>query len=379
MQDSSPSSTPSNSPLFSFLAAAKAGGANDEFLVTLLQRQGWPTDEIFDALRLYWEQTTGIVAPRRGAFAESSRDAFLYLLSFLALGIWASALGTVLFQLVNLWVPDGVMSTHWYSARSTISWSMAALVVSFPLYLMVMRVLVRESEANPGRMQSAVRKWLTYLALLVAAGTVVGDLICFVGYFLMGEISARFVLKSVVVLVICGGIFAYYLGSLPGTSSGVAILRKSPHRLFALISAVVVSVAFLLGMSATGNPVDQRRLQADQRRVQDLQQIAHGVERWHRAATTPNASEGTLGETMPESLEDLRKQQRIAGIADPETGLPYRYELRESTQYALCAEFATDTVGMSTEGYLGREESVNWRHPKGEHCFVIDAAKPVPY
>jgi Domain of unknown function (DUF5671) len=59
-----------------------------------------------------------------------------------------------------------------------------------------------------------VRKWLTYIALLIAAGVVIGDLITFLSYFLKSELTARFVLKVATVLVIAGAVFWYYLGSL---------------------------------------------------------------------------------------------------------------------------------------------------------------------
>jgi threonine/homoserine/homoserine lactone efflux protein len=59
-----------------------------------------------------------------------------------------------------------------------------------------------------------VRKWLTYIALLIAAGVVVGDLITFLTFFLRGELTARFVAKVTVVLVIAGGVYWYYVGSL---------------------------------------------------------------------------------------------------------------------------------------------------------------------
>lgn len=68
--------------------AAKARGAGDEFLAALLTRQGWSADDVYYALSSYWEQTTGLAVPRRGSSTESSREAFLYLLAFLALAIW---------------------------------------------------------------------------------------------------------------------------------------------------------------------------------------------------------------------------------------------------------------------------------------------------
>jgi hypothetical protein len=78
----------------------------------------------------------------------------------------------------------------------------------------VMRYIIRELETHPEKLESAVRKWLTYIALLIAAGVVLGDLITFLTYFLRGELTARFVAKVAVVLVIAGGVFWYYIGSL---------------------------------------------------------------------------------------------------------------------------------------------------------------------
>ncbi|MCW5966728.1 MAG: hypothetical protein KIT83_22000, partial [Bryobacterales bacterium] len=141
-----PETTP-KSPLHAFVMAAKARGAGDEFLAALLTRQGWSANDVYNTLATYWEETTGVAVPRRGSGTESSREAFLYLLAFLALAIWASALGTVLFQLVNVWVPDPVSSGYYSSVRSTITWSLAGLSIAFPLYFLVTRTLVKESNA----------------------------------------------------------------------------------------------------------------------------------------------------------------------------------------------------------------------------------------
>ncbi len=46
-----------------FVAAAKSKGASDEFLCTLLIRQGWPANEVYDMLAQYWQGLTGISIP----------------------------------------------------------------------------------------------------------------------------------------------------------------------------------------------------------------------------------------------------------------------------------------------------------------------------
>jgi hypothetical protein len=92
--------------------------------------------------------------------------------------------------------------------------SLASVIVAFPVYLLVTRYILRESGIHPEKLESAVRKWLTYIALFVAAAVVVGDLITFLTYFLRGELTGRFAAKVADVLIIAGGVFWYYLGSM---------------------------------------------------------------------------------------------------------------------------------------------------------------------
>ena len=49
---------------------------------------------------------------------------------------------------------------------------------------------------------------------MIAAGVVIGDLISFLTSFFEGELTLRFVLKVLTVMVIASGVFWYYLGSL---------------------------------------------------------------------------------------------------------------------------------------------------------------------
>jgi hypothetical protein len=195
-----------NTALSDYIAAAKARGATDSFLVELLERNGWPRKEVYAAFATIYE------TPKRGAgFAESARDAFLYLLSFGTLSSWAWSLGALFFTLIDIWYRDSVFTQEPYLGRNlAISGSMAALVVSFPVYLATMRILLRDISRKPEKLDSGVRKWLTYIALLISASVVIGDLITTEDYFLRGEISTRFVLKVLTVFIIAGGVFLYY-------------------------------------------------------------------------------------------------------------------------------------------------------------------------
>jgi hypothetical protein len=195
-----------------FIEAARAHGAADDFLAELLERRGWPRKEIYRAFGGVYERLTGFEIPSRGAgLAESARDAFLYLLSFGTLATWTCGLGSLFFTLIDQAFPDLIGPQRYGNPIIDISGAMASLIVAFPVYLFTMRLLIRGVRKQPEKLESGVRKWLTYIALLIAAATVIGDLIAFLSYFLRGELTTRFVLKVVTVLAIAGGVFWYYL------------------------------------------------------------------------------------------------------------------------------------------------------------------------
>jgi hypothetical protein len=86
--------------------------------------------------------------------------------------------------------------------------------VAFPILLLLASRLAKEIVRDPTRRTSSVRRWLTYLTLLVAACILTGDLISLIYSLLSGELTVRFLLKVLVVAAIAGAVFGYYLWSL---------------------------------------------------------------------------------------------------------------------------------------------------------------------
>jgi len=198
-----------------FISAAKEKGASDEAIVGMLESEGWPRPEIWRILTGYYESLTGVPAPVGRKSTTPAKDAFLYLLSFSTLATWTLALGSICFVLIEDWIPDPLAGYRYGSnLLSEIPGELAALIVTFPIYLLVMRVILSETRRAPEKLDSGVRKWLTYLALLIAAGVMIGDIITFLTYFLKGELTARFLSKVAVTLAISGGVFWYYFGAL---------------------------------------------------------------------------------------------------------------------------------------------------------------------
>lgn len=197
-----------------FVREALASGASKGAIESALAAAGWPPEQARDALNAYADVDFPLPVPRPRPYL-SPREAFLYLVLFATLYLSAWQLGSLLFDLINRWLPDAADPEYAVrSAAHSMRWSVASLVIAFPVFLFVARHLGQDMARSPAKRLSAVRRWLTYLTLFLAATVLIGDLITLVYNLLGGELSLRFLLKVLVVGVIAGAIFGYYLRDL---------------------------------------------------------------------------------------------------------------------------------------------------------------------
>jgi hypothetical protein len=195
--------------------ALQRGVARADIRAALLAA-GWREEDVEKALRAFAEIAFPVPVPRPQPYL-SARETFFYLLQFAALYTSAFNLGRLLFLLIERAFPDPIDLQWQQDYRSNaIRWSIASLVVAFPIFLVVARSLARAAARDPERRGSKVRKWLTYLTLFIAAAVLTGDLITVLYNLLGGELTARFLLKTATVAVIAGGVFGYYLWDLRG-------------------------------------------------------------------------------------------------------------------------------------------------------------------
>lgn len=141
---------------------------------------------------------------------------FLHLFAILTLYFGAGSLLTLLFQYVNGLFPDVLESGYSITqySYSLIRFAISALIVVFPAFLLTTRYLNKAYLENPNVRALSIRKWLIYFTLFAAAVIIAGDLVSLVYRLLGGEITTRFVLKVVAVLLVAGAVFYYYFYDL---------------------------------------------------------------------------------------------------------------------------------------------------------------------
>lgn len=199
--------------LSAFVKESLLSGASKAATEKVLLEAGWSKDHVVSALREFSDVDFAIPVPRPVP-RFSARDAFLYLVMFSMLYLSAYHLGKLLFQFVNLAFPEPAERGLGDWIGGQIRFSTSALIVSFPAFLYVSSIVAKHIQEDPAHRTSAMRKWLTYLTLAVAACIIVGDLIHLLNSLLAGELTVRFILKALIVGIISSAIFVYYLWTM---------------------------------------------------------------------------------------------------------------------------------------------------------------------
>ena len=200
-----------SSTLDTFIREALNRGQDRARIAAALVAAGWTPKEVDAAMSGYADTDLGMAVPKPKPYV-SAREAFLYLVLFILLGVVAWNLGSLLFALIDTAISDELDSQYgFFSRESQIRSAISGLVVGAPIFAWLALHIRKQRRTNPAMQRSVVRKWLTYITLIIASCTLIGDAIALVYSFLSGDLSTRLVLKLLVIAAIAGGIFLYFI------------------------------------------------------------------------------------------------------------------------------------------------------------------------
>lgn len=288
------------------------------------------------------------------------KDVFLHLLSAATLYLSVVSFITLWWQYINFLFPDKLNNPGYGSSiYNPILWATSALVVAYPVFILISWLIGREFKTNPLKRETRVRKWLWYLTLFIAAITIIIDLVTLVYNFLRGDLTTQFFLKLMVILIVTAVVFGYYLWDLKKREN-----KSTAPKKIAWTVGIVILASIIYGFFLVGTPAVQRNRRLDEQRVNDLQQIQNSVVNYWQQKNK-----------IPKDLIEL-KDSGYAFPADPETNLSYEYILTGDLSFKLCANFKTvikpETYGSSYPYSSPAGVTLtptNWDHDLGRVCF----------
>ncbi|MGE3341383.1 MAG: DUF5671 domain-containing protein [Candidatus Altimarinota bacterium] len=286
--------------------------------------------------------------------SSAAKIMFYYLLVLVALCFAAIGIGQILFQVINAIFPE---STYYYDgalSQSTLRFGISSVIVAAPIYWFVTHQINKELERKELDPHSAVRKWLTYLILFVSSIIVLGLLIGILNSFLNGEITVKFILKWLTVLVISGTIFFYYLHDIRRED----YKETSTIWIFRVIFGLLAVGALVGGFLYVDFPSEVRAQREDQTRVDRLRSIVYEMDEYYRK-----------NQKLPQQLSEITS---LPGqLKDPVTDEPFGYSIKGEAEYELCATFETSNKEEAESGTTRSEYWIDpdFIHGTGKHCF----------
>lgn len=350
-------------------------GLTPEAIKQNLLLVGWSLEEANSAV-VSGLIASGVPIPEKGVRGSqrklsSTVEVVLNFFSFITLGVVAIALGTLYFQIVNHYFPDPLILRYGGidASPETIHYATAALIITFPLYAFVVSLWFKRFRDDNEKEETRLTKWLTHLVLLVSAISIVGDLITAVFYLLQGEITARFFLKALTILVIAGIVFGFYFLE----RKKIQYHKNVPRALFQQLGWAtfgLILVAIIFGFVVGGSPSTARKQGFDTQRSNDLRSLASCV-----------ANFGMNKKQLPAVLAELTQSGEYAycsgNIADPESGAPYEYRIVTASavsglvregEFELCANFALDSSKAALQHAYSSPADKWGEHGVGRNC-----------
>lgn len=297
----------------------------------------------------------------------SPKDFFIHLGATLSLYVSVGALISLLFSLIDYVYPDAISSDF---IASSIALPISILVVLVPVFYLLVWLIQKDTKQFPEKNDLWIKRWRVFLTLFMSGAVVIVDLITLINTYLNGEISIRFIWKFIVILVILGIIFAYYLLE----KVGKAILLRT---IILYSGIVIVFISVVAGFILVGSPSEQRALRFDSLRESALSEIQNQIVSYWQAKNE-----------LPKDLSVLNDPLLPFFVpVDPETQLEYEYYIiKNDKTFELCATFSEASQSSNNDGvsvYYDQNSKMDqsWKHEAGRTCFTrtIDPEKYRPF
>ncbi|MDD4902250.1 MAG: DUF5671 domain-containing protein [Patescibacteria group bacterium] len=305
------------------------------------------------------DQSTAAAAPVK---SNAAKFVFFYLIHLVSLGFMTVSFGIILFQIINKNIADVIVAYSGSYDENALKFAISALLVSTPIFYGISWLIQRSLFKGELKKDSGIRRWLTYLILFVSFCIFIGWLIAFVNNFLNGEVTMKFILKTISVLVIAAAVFGFYLYDI--RRAVVENVKDKTLKIFFIATLAVTVIVFVASFFVAATPGEARNRRLDEQVINNFYTIDSCADQYYREKTKLPPNFAAMQADCAYLTADLLK--------DSQTGQAFVYNVTGTTTYEICANFRTSNIGrdknlgMTYPASVGANSSA---HDAGYQCL----------
>lgn len=299
---------------------------------------------------------------------NAPKFAFYYLLSLVALIFMAIATGQIIFQLINKFIMDPFSSYGADFSTDVLKFAISAIIIATPIFYIISNLIYKSLFSGKLEKDAGIRRWLSYLILFASAVIIIVFLIVTIIAFLNGELTGKFILKMLTVILISATVFTFYLYDVRRPI--VEKVHDKIIKLYFICSLFIVIATFAASLFIVESPTQSRNRRIDEKIVSSFYNIENDVNYYYQA-----------NKKLPDNIEIIKNTSSYKdSYQDPESKAVFVYKITGTTTYDLCANFRTSNKGSEGREYIYIEESK--RHEAGQNCLnfrlYLDNVKDIP-
>ncbi len=195
-----------------FIKLAVAKGESLSRIESVLLESGWDTERVTASVGRYVEADFPVPVPKPRPFV-SARLFFMHFFYFILLYLVTYNAVSILFSALDHYLPDGLgryRGVYWSTNLGrSIQDNLSILIVAAPLLILTQRV-ISGAQKKSGQAIPRIRLTLAYFTMFIGALIIFGTACSAVYYLLRGELGLRFLIKAVILLALCAGMFLHY-------------------------------------------------------------------------------------------------------------------------------------------------------------------------
>jgi len=305
------------------------------------------------------DQSTAAAAPVK---SNAAKFVFFYLLELVSLGFMAVSFGIVLFQIINKNIADALTGYSGSYDDGALKFAISALLVSTPIFYVIGSFIQKSLFSGELKKDSPVRRWLTYLILFVSFLIFVGWLIAFIFNFLNGEVTMKFILKTLSVLVIAATVFSFYFYDI--RRQAVENIKDKVLKIFFISTLAAVAIVFVASFFVVEPPSAARDRKLDDQAINNFYTINSCIDQYYRDM-----------KKMPENFSTMQSDCSYLTadiLQDSQTKQTFTYSVTGTTTYQICANFRTSNIGKTNNQVAVSPATVgvnSTAHDKGSQCL----------